>query len=112
MALRGQNKLEEVVARERTTGEEFRWQPQAAFVFIGLDPNTAFLRETLALDRSGFIVTGTQLQSSLPGVFAAGDARQGSTKQLGSAGEGITALLMIRQYLQGRRMLKEVAVNE
>jgi len=74
----------------------------AAFVFVGLDPNTAFLRGVLDLSGGGFIVTSPTLQTSLPGVFAAGDARAGSTKQLVSAaGEGATAALMIRQFLQG-----------
>ena len=113
IALRGKNKLEEVVARDRTTGEEIRWHPQAAFVFIGLDPNTAFLRGTLDLDRWGFVVTDARFQTSLRGVFCAGDVRQGSTKQLGSAvGEGIAALLMVRAYLQEHHHLMQVAVNE
>jgi thioredoxin reductase (NADPH) len=52
------------------------------------------------LDERGFIRTDATLQTSLPGVFAAGDARTGSTKQLVSAaGEGATAALMLRQYL-------------
>jgi thioredoxin reductase (NADPH) len=71
----------------------------AVFVFIGLDPNTGFLHGAVDL-RDGFIVTSGALETSLPGVFAAGDARLGSTKQLVSAaGEGATAALMIRQHL-------------
>jgi len=69
------------------------------FVFVGLDPNTGFLHGAVDL-RDGFIVTSGTLETSLPGVFAAGDARLGSTKQLVSAaGEGATAALMIRQHL-------------
>jgi thioredoxin reductase (NADPH) len=72
----------------------------AAFVFIGLDPNTAFLRGVVQLRDDGFIATSATLQTNLPGVFAAGDARAGSTKQLVSAaGEGATAALMIRHHL-------------
>jgi thioredoxin reductase (NADPH) len=72
----------------------------AAFVFIGLDPNTAFLHGTVNLT-DGFITTSDTLQTSQPGIFAAGDARLGSTKQLVSAaGEGATAALMIRQHLE------------
>jgi thioredoxin reductase (NADPH) len=100
-ALRGKGKLQEVIAVDRSTGTEHHWHPAAAFVFIGLDPNTGFLKGALELDRFGFVVTDAQFQTSIPGVFAAGDVRGGSTKQLGSAvGEGIAALLMIRQYLQ------------
>lgn len=69
--------------------------------FIGMDPNTSFLKGTVDLDRWRFVVTDDTLHTSLPGVFAAGDVRAGSTKQLGAAiGEGITALLMVRQYLE------------
>lgn len=100
-ALRGTGKLQEVIAVDRSTGTEHHWHPAVAFVFIGLDPNTGFLKGALELDGFGFVVTDGRFQTSLPGVFAAGDVRGGSTKQLGSAvGEGIAALLMIRQYLQ------------
>jgi thioredoxin reductase (NADPH) len=71
------------------------------FVFIGLTPNTAWLPPEIERDRQGFIVTSLTLASSLPGVFAAGDVRLGSTKQAASAaGEGATAALMIREYLK------------
>jgi thioredoxin reductase (NADPH) len=95
------NKLSEVVAKDRASGEERVFQPAGAFVFIGLDPNTAFLKDSIKLDKWGFVITDDVLQTSLPGVFAAGDVRLGSTKQLGAAvGEGVAALLHIRQHLQ------------
>lgn len=104
VALRDSGKLAEVVGRDRATGEEHSWHPAGAFVFIGLDPNSAFLRGPLTLDRLGFVVTDGGFQTSLPGVFCAGDVRQGSTKQLGSAaGEGIAALLAVRQYRREHR---------
>lgn len=95
------NKLASVVAKDRETGEEMEFNPAAAFVFIGLDPNTGFLKGTVDLDKWGFVTTEAGLQTSMPGVFAAGDVRAGSTKQLASAiGEGVTALISIRQYLE------------
>lgn len=98
---RGRGKLQSVVAKDRSTGEEIEIQAAAAFIFIGLSPNTAFLSGSVDLDQWGFIKTDTSFQTSMPGVFAAGDVRSGSTKQLASAiGEGVTALLMARQYLQ------------
>jgi thioredoxin reductase (NADPH) len=94
-------KLSAVVARDKESGEERVFRPAAAFIFIGLDPNTSFLKGAVDLDQWGFVVTDDTLQTTLPGVFAAGDVRDGSTKQLGAAiGEGITALLMVRQYLE------------
>ncbi len=74
------------------------------FVFIGLKPNTAFLAKSdVKLNSVGFIVTDANLETSLPGVFAAGDVRSGATMQIASAsGEGATAALKIREYLEGR----------
>ena len=70
-------------------------------MFVGLQPNTGFLADTLMLTEAGFIQTTQTLETTVPGIFAAGDARAGSTKQLVSAaGEGATAALMIRYYLQ------------
>jgi thioredoxin reductase (NADPH) len=99
---RGENgKLKTVIAKDRGTGETLEFEPAAAFIFIGLKPNTEFLRGSMELDQWGFIKTDQTLQTSVPGVYAAGDVRSGSTKQLASAGgEGATALLMARQHLQ------------
>jgi thioredoxin reductase (NADPH) len=97
----GKNRLESVEIRDRATGEDEILTPRAAFVFIGLDPNTAFLRGSVDLDARGFVDDKGGFRTSMPGVFAAGDVRRGSTKQLGSAvGDGIAALLAIREYLQ------------
>jgi thioredoxin reductase (NADPH) len=90
-----------VVTRDRDTGETHRYPASAAFVFIGLQPNGAFLGDAVERDAGGFLVTSATMETSLPGVFAAGDVRSGSTKQLGSAvGDGIAALLMTRRYLE------------
>ncbi|MCI0801457.1 MAG: FAD-dependent oxidoreductase, partial [Chloroflexi bacterium] len=81
------------------------WDLEAAgaFLFIGLTPNTAFLKDVVDLDDRGYIKTSRTLETNVPGVFAAGDSRVGSTKQVASAaGEGTTAALMIRDYLSGR----------
>ena len=98
---KGKRRLRAVRARNRETGEELELHPAAAFVFIGLTPNSGFLQGSVDLDEQGFVLTDDTFQTSVPGVFAAGDVRRGSTKQLGSAvGEGVTALIMVRQYLQ------------
>ena len=90
-----------VVARDRARDETRRFPAAAAFVFIGLKPNGAFLSDAVERDAGGFLVTGPTMETSMPGVFAAGDVRSGSTKQLGSAvGDGIAALLMTRRYLE------------
>ena len=101
--LRGQDHLESLVLRNSATGEVQEVPAAAVFVYIGMSPNTGFLREVLELDAEGFVVTKPNLETSLPGVFAAGDCRRGSTKQIASAaGEGATAALMVREYLERR----------
>jgi thioredoxin reductase (NADPH) len=93
-----------VVAKDRETGEEHRFPAAAAFVFIGLTPNSELLGDAVERDDAGFLVTSPTMETSMPGVFAAGDVRSGSTKQLGSAvGDGIAALLMVRRHLEAHR---------
>lgn len=71
------------------------------FVFVGLKPNTEFIKDTLELDDIGLIKTDSDLKTAIPGVFAAGDVRSGATMQIASAvGEGATAALMIRKYIE------------
>ena len=97
----GSGKLGAVVLKDRETGETEELHPAGAFVFIGLDPNTGFVKGSVDLDDRGLIVTDMGLQTSMPGVFAAGDVRSGSTKQLASAvGEGAAAAIGIRMYLE------------
>jgi thioredoxin reductase (NADPH) len=97
----GSGKLGAILIENRETGEIEEHHPVAAFVFIGLDPNTDFLKGQVDLDDRGFIATDMGFMTSMPGVFAAGDVRSGSTKQLASAvGEGAAAAIQIRAYLE------------
>jgi thioredoxin reductase (NADPH) len=98
-----QDRFAAVVVRDRDSQELHRFPAAAAFVFIGLKPNDGFLDEAVKRDAGGFLVTSPTMETSMAGVFAAGDVRSGSTKQLGSAvGDGIAALLMTRRYLEAR----------
>ncbi len=102
VALEGAGRLSGITVRDRGTGAQETIEPAGAFVFIGLSPNAGWLPAEVERDQAGFIVTGPTLETSVSGVFAAGDVRQGSTKQAASAaGEGATAALMIREYLKG-----------
>jgi thioredoxin reductase (NADPH) len=96
----GSGKLGTVVVRDRATGESAEHHPAGVFVFIGLDPNTGFLRDQVELDEAGFVRTDEASMTNVEGVFAAGDVRTGSTKQLAFAvGDGAAAAIHIRQYL-------------
>ena len=98
---RGKRRLSGVVVKDGKSNATEEIHPGAVFVFIGLDPNTVFLSNLVELDDWGFVRTFDNMQTSVQGIFAAGDARAGSTKQVASAvGEGAAAALMIRQYLE------------
>jgi thioredoxin reductase (NADPH) len=114
----GNGALSAVVTEDKRTGERHSIQTRALFVFIGADPNTLWLAGAIQLDDRGFVPTGpaalysdtdgnhvpTQrqpmmLQTSQPGVFAAGDVRSGSVKRVASAvGEGSMAIRQIHEY--------------
>ena len=96
------NHLTTVVTRDMQTGEVQELHVPGIFVFIGLSPNSQPFRDIAKLDAQGFIMTGIDFQTSTEGIFAAGDVRSGSTKQLVSAaGEGAAAAIAIREHLRG-----------
>lgn len=100
---------EEIVAKDGAVcavraaknGEAVTFEVDGVFVFIGLKPNTQFLAGSgVQLDELGLVKTDEHLATNLPGVFVSGDVRSGATMQVASAvGEGATAALSIREYL-------------
>ena len=97
---KGDDRLRSVVLRDNVAGAVEEQAFSAAFLFIGLAPNTQFLRGVVDLDQWGYIKARADLKTSAAGIYAAGDARLGSTKQIvAAAGEGATAALQIREYL-------------
>ena len=96
------NHLTTVVTKNKQTGKVQELPVPGAFVFIGLSPNSQSFTDIAKVDQQGFIMTGIDFQTSTEGIFAAGDVRSGSTKQLVSAaGEGAAAALAIREHLRG-----------
>jgi thioredoxin reductase (NADPH) len=108
----GEHRLERLQLRELGS-EATQTVPAAAlFVLIGARPRTDWLDGTVERDRHGFIFTRGALrhETSLPGVFAAGDVRQGSVKRVASAvGEGAVAVRMIHEYLASKPRLPHTA---
>jgi thioredoxin reductase (NADPH) len=118
--LEGDGRLREVRARTGA-GEELTFATSSLFLFIGADPNTDWLRGCVALDRKGFVLTGPALppdaraaerwhlagrtpfllETSLPGVFAAGDVRSGSVKRVAAAvGDGSMSVSFVHAHIQ------------
>lgn len=96
------NKVTKVVGTDKIEGKKVEFITDGVFVFVGLMPNTQFLADSsIGLDELGFVKTNGRLETDMPGVFAAGDVRSGATMQIASAaGEGATAALHIREYLE------------
>lgn len=103
--------LQDVTIRDRVSGTSRLLAIRQLFMFIGADPNTAWLKGCVALDAKGYILTGAQrpaelavspypLQTTMPRVFAIGDVRAGSTKRVASAvGEGAAVVAQIHSFL-------------
>jgi NADH-dependent peroxiredoxin subunit F len=87
-------KVNGLVYKDRATGEDHRVELEGVFVQIGLVPNTEWLKGTVELSRHGEIIVDAKGQTSLPGVFAAGDATTVPFKQIIiAAGDGAKAAL-------------------
>ena len=117
----GQSRLEALTLTDLDSGAAETVNAVALFVLIGAEPRTQWLPEAVRRDRSGFVVTGTDLlqggqpdeqwpllrlpmflESSLPGVFAVGDVRHGSVKRVAAAvGEGSIAISLVHDHLRG-----------
>jgi thioredoxin reductase (NADPH) len=114
----GEAALEAVTLRDRDTRDEERLPVRSVFIFIGASPNTDWLGDQVARDPHGFILAGPDLrapgvrpawplerppltlETSLPGVFVAGDVRQGSIKRVaGAVGDGSMSVQLVHQYL-------------
>ena len=119
VAARGDGHLEGLTLVDRATGAEVDVETHRLFVFIGASPRTDWLGEEIVRDGKGFIVTGPDLthsdrsgrapagrtpyalETSLPGVFAAGDVRLDSMKRVASAvGEGAMSVYLVHRYLE------------
>jgi thioredoxin reductase (NADPH) len=88
--------------RVRSAGAESDVPLDGLFVYVGLDPTTAFLSEAVELDGGGHVPTDALLRTSRPGLFAAGDARQGAPGHaIAAAGDGATAAASAYRYLRG-----------
>ena len=91
---RGDEALDRALVKNLKTDEVYEFPMAAAFIYVGFHPNTDYLKDLLELDAGGHICTDINMRTVIPRVYACGDARAQSTRQLGAAvGDGITAAL-------------------
>jgi len=116
VAAHGDVSLEAVDVRDAATAETTRLESGGLFLFIGADAETAWLPPEIALDRHGYVLTGSEVQAAgrwelerdpylletgVPGVFACGDVRFGPVKRVAAAvGEGSMVIAFVHQYLK------------
>ena len=96
----GDGQVRELGLRNVKTGTKSKLEVSGIFVAVGLRPNTGYLEGVVALSQEGFILVNDQMETGVPGVFAAGDIRAGSARQVSSAvGDGATAAISAERYL-------------
>ncbi|MEO0226772.1 MAG: thioredoxin-disulfide reductase [candidate division WOR-3 bacterium] len=102
LSIQGQGSVEAIRIRNRKTNKEEVIPVTGVFIYIGLIPNSQVVHELLDLDREGFIITNERLETSVPGIFAAGDVRAKRYRQIVIAcSEGAIAALNAYHYLRG-----------
>ena len=93
-AITGDDQVKELELLNVLTSGRTTLQVGGILIRIGLEPNTSYLRGLLSLDSKGFVLVNEEMETSTPGVFAAGDIRHGSARQIATAvGDGVTAAL-------------------
>jgi thioredoxin reductase (NADPH) len=109
-AIRGTGKVQSVMLKNLKTGQEQNYPCDGVFIFIGMVPNTGFLKGFVELTENGFIRCDCGcLRTSVPGVFVAGDCRIGATMQLATAvADGVTAAMMLRHYFRDPQWWSEL----
>jgi len=101
VAIEGEDQVEGIRVKNVKSGEESLLEVAGVFIYIGIRPNTAFLKNLLKLDPGGFIPTDENCCTELPGLFAVGDVRAKEMRQIATAvGDGANAANMVGHYLQ------------
>lgn len=96
----GDGKVEALALQNRVTGETYSLSVQGVFVAVGIQPNTELFRGMMELDKSGYICAGEEGNTSIPGVFAAGDVRTKQLRQvITAAADGANAVTSVEHYL-------------
>jgi len=97
----GTGKVEEIVVENKNTSERTSYPVDGVFFYIGTVPNTVFCEGTVDMDARDFIFTDERLQTSVPGIFAAGDCRANLLKQVAVAvGEGALAAVEAERFIE------------
>ncbi|MHC4213947.1 MAG: NAD(P)/FAD-dependent oxidoreductase [Planctomycetota bacterium] len=113
-AIEGQGKVQSARLKNVKTGDEEDLACDGVFIFVGMVPNTGFLKGFVELTEHGFIKCDCgYLRTNVPGVFVAGDCRIGAAMQLATAtGDGVVAAMMMKQYLRDPNWWNDPVTDE
>ncbi len=101
VSINGQVRVESITVKDRKTGEEKKVDVSGVFVYVGLEPSSDFLKEVVELDAKGFVVVSERMETSVPGIFAAGDICSKAIRQVVTAcAEGATAAINAYKYIE------------
>jgi len=101
-AIEGEDVVKRIRLRNVRTGEKSVMDISGIFVAIGFKPDTDYLKGVLSLDANGAIITNEKMEAEVPGIFAAGDIRSGSIRQVvAGAGDGAVAAIYAERYITG-----------
>jgi thioredoxin reductase (NADPH) len=101
-SINGGKLVDSVTAKNRQTEEEVQLDVSGVFIYAGFLPNSGFLGDIVELDESGYIITDENMETSVPGIYAAGDVRSKKIRQIDVAcGEGTIAAISARDHLKG-----------
>ncbi len=102
ISISGSQTVSSILVRDREKGKEEELPVSGVFVYVGLKPNSDFLKDVVELDTSGFVVTNEKMETSIQGIFAAGDIRSKDVRQVSTAvGEGTVAAIAAEKYIRG-----------
>ncbi|MCL5265665.1 MAG: thioredoxin-disulfide reductase [Chloroflexi bacterium] len=108
----GVGRVEWVRLRNVKDGSVSKLDVGAVFIYIGFEPNTELLKGKVQMDERGYIISDSRMRTSAPGIFAAGDVRAATTRQIiNAAADGATAALQAYAYLQERRAPAPIAAR-
>lgn len=108
----GAKEVERAVVRNLKTNERRQLDVQGVFIFIGYIPNRNYFREHLEHDAEGYLITDTNMQTSIPGVYAAGDIRAQLVRQITTAaGDATTAAVAAEKYIENLSHGHEIPVD-
>jgi len=104
LSINGKDRVESISVRHRATGEKKKFSVSGVFIYVGLEPDTGMLEGIVGLNEKGFVKVNEQMETSAPGIFAAGDVCAKNIRQVVTAcAEGASAAISAYHYIESMK---------